>query len=201
MPWYAAVVSADDAHDDAATDGDLVQAICAGGTSARNAEALLCARYAPRVRLYGLRHLRDEQRARDLVQSVLIGVLQAARAGRVQDLDKVDRFVLGTCRNTMLRMRELDARTVPVPDEELLAVAIEPPESLDLGRLIHCVSLLEERARQVTLLSFQQERSADEIAGALGMSEGNVRVVRHRALLALRRCLDDTGTARQVHAS
>src|SRR6266566_5663281 len=71
--------------------------------SAQFAEAELCRRFAPRIRLYGLRHLRDEERARDLVQAVLLAVLVAARAGRIEDPERFDRFVLGTCRNTSMR--------------------------------------------------------------------------------------------------
>jgi DNA-directed RNA polymerase specialized sigma24 family protein len=41
----------------------------------------------------------------------------------------------------------------------------------------------------VVLLTFQEDRSADEIASELGTSAGNVRVLRHRALLALQRCV------------
>jgi DNA-directed RNA polymerase specialized sigma24 family protein len=49
---------------------------------------------------------------------------------------------------------------------------------------------LEERARKVVTLAFRDDRSADEIAGTLATTAGNVRVIRHRALQALRNCLD-----------
>ena len=40
------------------------------------------------------------------------------------------------------------------------------------------------------MLSFNEERPSDEIATRLAISTANVRVVRHRAIAALRRCLD-----------
>jgi RNA polymerase sigma-70 factor (ECF subfamily) len=40
-------------------------------------------------------------------------------------------------------------------------------------------------------LSFQQDRTAEEVAERLGTTAGNVRVLRHRAVAALRRCLDE----------
>jgi hypothetical protein len=50
------------------SDGDLARAVAARGPSeAEAAESELYRRFAPRVRLYGLRHLRDEDAARDLV--------------------------------------------------------------------------------------------------------------------------------------
>jgi RNA polymerase sigma-70 factor (ECF subfamily) len=178
-----------DAH--ATPDPELVGAIAAGGHAAREAEAELCRRFAPRVRLYGLRHLRDEERARDLVQSVLAAVLQAARAGRIDDPQRLDRFVLGTCRNCALSLRRSDGRLRPAPDDELIAGLVEPaPEPLDKRALIRCFERLDMRARQIVWLSFQQEQGADEIAQALSTTAGNVRVLRHRALASLRRCLD-----------
>ncbi len=59
-----------------APDGELVRAIAAWSEHARAAEAELCRRFAPRIRLYGLRHLRDQDRARDLVQAVLLAALR-----------------------------------------------------------------------------------------------------------------------------
>ncbi len=50
-------------------DAELAGLITAAGPGgARDAEAELYARLAPRVRLYGLRHLRDPQAAADLTR-------------------------------------------------------------------------------------------------------------------------------------
>jgi RNA polymerase sigma-70 factor (ECF subfamily) len=49
-------------------DAELVRQI--GSAGGREAEAELFRRMAPRVRLYGLRHLRDEHAAEDLTQQV-----------------------------------------------------------------------------------------------------------------------------------
>ena len=173
-------------------DGELVLRIARGG-GARDAEAELCRRFAPRVRLYGLRHLRDEDRAADLSQSVLLVVLEAARAGRIEEPEHVDRFILGTCRNAAQRVREREKRSTPADSAELEqhAGGFEPSfERLDVGALLGCLRKLDARSRSVVLLSFQAERAADEIAQALDLTPGNVRVLRHRALADLRGCLD-----------
>jgi DNA-directed RNA polymerase specialized sigma24 family protein len=39
-------------------------------------------------------------------------------------------------------------------------------------------------------LTFYRDKSAEEIATALAMSIANVRVVRHRAVVALRACME-----------
>lgn len=175
-----------------ASDAALLAAIALGGAGLREAERALCRRYAARIRLYGLRHLRDEERARDLVQTVLLGVLQAAREGRVREPEQLVRFVLGTCRNAVLRLREIDRRAEPATDEVLAAAAgtEAPRDPVNAAVLLRCLGSLGDRARRVLELSFHEELESDEVATRLALTRGNVRVIRHRALAALRACLD-----------
>jgi RNA polymerase sigma-70 factor (ECF subfamily) len=163
---------------------------------ARDAETELCRRFAPRVRLYGLRHLRSEDGAADLVQGVLLAVLEAARAGRIEEPDRVDRFILGTCRNIAQRVRQREARTTPVDAADLdVAVFMPDFERIDVGPLMQCMGKLDGRSRTVIVLSFQAESGADEIARLMETTAGNVRVIRHRALAQLRSCLDGVAGA------
>jgi RNA polymerase sigma-70 factor (ECF subfamily) len=171
-------------------DGQLVRHIARGGQSAPAAEAELCRRFAPRIRLYGLRHLRDEHRARDLTQSVLLAVLEAARLDRVEDPDKVDRFILGTCRNIASRTRELQAREVPGDEALDLAPFLPELEMIETTALVRCLATLDARSKTVVRGSYHDDRSAEDIALELQTTPGNVRVLRHRALAQLRRCLD-----------
>jgi len=67
-------------------DIELVRRIASGGD--REAEAELLGRIASRIRLYGLRHLRNEHAAEDLTQQVLIVTLEALRAGRPEGTGK-----------------------------------------------------------------------------------------------------------------
>ena len=60
---------------------------------------------APRLRLYGMRHLRSGAAADDLVQHVLLATLEALRAGKLRDYDKLPHFVLGMARMTVLELR------------------------------------------------------------------------------------------------
>jgi RNA polymerase sigma-70 factor (ECF subfamily) len=172
-------------------DGELVRRI-ARKDDGESAEEELCRRFAPRIRLYGLRHLGTLDRATDLVQAVLLAVIEAARAGRIEELDHVERFVLGTSRNVALRMRRTEARATPTDPTELdVGMFLPTFEHVDAGALMQCMSKLDGRSRTVIVMSFQSESSADEIAQLLETTAGNVRVVRHRALLQLRRCLGD----------
>ena len=165
-----------------------------GGATAEEAE--LYRRLAPRLRLYGLRHLRSEAAAADLAQHVMTLVIEKLRTGQVREPERIASFVLGTAR---LVARDVQRATLRRrEDSTLLAevsatVAATPTaEPLDLDRLRRCLDALAERDRAVIVLTFYDERTSDEIAGQLGTSAGNVRVIRHRALAHLHRCLEPT---------
>lgn len=177
-----------------ASDAELVQRIGFGHDP--EAESALVRRMARRIRLYGLRHLRDGSAADDLTQQVLITTLQALRAGRLREPEKLVSFVLGTCRMTVLdqrrgasrRARLLEAFGAELPTETAPTVP-----QLDRQRLVRCVGALKERERTVIVMTFVGERSGADLARVLGVSEANVRVIRHRAIHHLRDCMEMAG--------
>jgi RNA polymerase sigma-70 factor, ECF subfamily len=171
-------------------DAELVLQISSG--SNREAEAELFRRMAPRIRLYGLRHLRDEHAADDLTQQVLITTLEALRAGRLREPDKLASFVLGTCRMTVLDLRRGAQRRERLLEQfgaDLLVPAQPSMLSLDHERLTRCVQSLKERERAVVVMTFYDEQTGADVASFLGVSEANVRVIRHRAIHQLRDCM------------
>jgi RNA polymerase sigma-70 factor (ECF subfamily) len=149
----------------------------------------LCRTMAPRIRLYGLRHLRDEQAAADLVQQVLIMTIESMRAGKVRDLGKIESFVLGTCRKVVLEIRRGGARRERLLEQYLPPVSAFPEPAPDLDKLAECLVRLAERERSVVVMTFYEEHSSETVAAALGLSNENVRVIRHRALGRLRKCM------------
>jgi len=172
------------------TDVALVQQIASGIDHA--AEAEFCRRMAPRIRLYGLRHLRNESAADDLTQQVLITTLEALRAGRLREAEKLASFVLGTCRMTVLDQRRgalRKQRLLEQYGQDLLPPVRPSLPLLDHQKLTRCLQNLKERERTVVVMTFYDEQSGAEVAGALGVSEANVRVIRHRALNQLRQCM------------
>src|SRR5262245_54167125 len=77
-------------------DGALARRVTAAAPQVDvAAESELCRRFAPRIRLYGLRHLRSEAAAADLIQDVLLMTLQKLRAGAVREPDRLASFILG----------------------------------------------------------------------------------------------------------
>jgi RNA polymerase sigma-70 factor, ECF subfamily len=171
-------------------DADLARAIAGSATAIdAAAEVEFCRRFAPRVRLYGLRHLRDRHAAADLVQQVLMMTLERLRAGKLRDPERLASFVLGTCRMVVMDQRRGAARRGRLL--ELYGIAEEAvedaePRVFERERLAACLEALSERERAVVVASFFEEESVKD----LNLTAGNVRVIRHRALGKLRACME-----------
>jgi RNA polymerase sigma-70 factor (ECF subfamily) len=173
------------------SDAHLVVRIADGDA---DAEAEVCRRIAPRIRLYGLRHLRSTSGADDLVQQVLLKLLEALRGGRLLEPEKLAQFALGTCRMTVIDLRRTARRHERLLSEFGSDLIPDPPPmpQVDDAQLARCVQMLKERERSVVVLTFYDEQTAGEAAGFLGITEANVRVIRHRALRNLRTCMEAT---------
>ena len=173
-----------------ATDGELARRVAATRGDAA-AEAALCERFARRAFLYGVKHLRDEAAAQDLAQEVLMTVLAALREGRVQEPERIASFVLGTCRMVATGWQRRERRREDLSVRMVIETAVEPSETaLSTERLYGCLRRLPPREQRLLIMTFHEDRSADEIAGVLGLAAGNVRVLRHRALARLRECVE-----------
>ena len=179
-----------------ATDGELARAIASappGGAQAEESE--LYRRFARRVRLYGLKHLRDEAAADDLAQEVLLVTIERLRAGEVRNSDEIGSFILGTSRmlagSTARKTRRRESLTAQFHAPELYAEPLV--ESLDVEAVERCLHALIERDRRVLILTYYAEKTSSQIAEELGVTGTVVRVARHRALERLRDCVSTGG--------
>lgn len=178
------------------TDAQLAQRVRAAAGDGGTAEAELFRRLAPRVRLYGLRHLRDAAAADDLVQDVLLLTLERLRAGRVRQPERLASFVLGACRLVVRNQRRGRRRRDGLLDRfgAQLPNRVEPePLRLDQRRLRECLGRLAERERSILALTFYAEQPSGQIASQLGLTPENVRTLRHRAFVRLRDCVAGGG--------
>ena len=182
---------------DAPSDGDLARRVAEAGADAAEAEAELFRRLAPRVRLYGLRHLRDPAAADDLVQEVLVLTLERLRGGRVREPERLASFVLGSCRLAVRNLRRGRKRRETLLDRfaAVFPRRVEQPDLLflDEGRLRTCLEGLAPRERTVLVLTFFADQASSEIGAQLALSPENVRTVRRRAFVHLRDCVVGAG--------
>jgi RNA polymerase sigma-70 factor (ECF subfamily) len=125
----------------------------------------------------------------------MITTLETLRAGRLRDAEKLANFVLGTCRMTVLDMRRGAHRKDRLLEQfgaDLLRPTLPSMPNLDHDQLTRCVQNLRERERAVVVMTFYDEQTGAEVASFLGVSEANVRVIRHRAIHQLRDCMGAT---------
>ena len=73
---------------------------------------------------------------------------------------------------------------------ELAGSSETPRPRLDHDRLERCVQNLRERERSLIMMTFYDEETGADVAGFMGLSEANVRVIRHRAIHQLRHCME-----------
>jgi RNA polymerase sigma-70 factor (ECF subfamily) len=173
----------------AATDAELVYATQTPDF-AQGAESELCRRFAPRLRLYGLRHTRNEQSAADLAQQALVLMIESIRAGRVREPEKLASFLLGSCRMLLLDIRRGERRREGLLHEFARTFShVEPVEPLDTKQIQNCLQRLPERERSVVVMTYYDEQSSEAVAKSLGLTSANARVIRHRALERLRECM------------
>jgi len=156
------------------------------------AETELYRRLAPRVRLYGLKHLRNESAAADLVQQVLLTTIERLRAGRLREPEQIGSYVLGMCRMVVLDLRRGHVRRERLLEtygEGLAPADMPEPLVLNSARLQRCLEHLSVRECTVLVMSFYDDMPSDEVGNELGLTAANIRVIRHRGLERLRDCV------------
>jgi RNA polymerase sigma-70 factor (ECF subfamily) len=177
----------------AISDEALARRIAGGPPGSTDSEeAELYRRFAPRVRLYGRRHLRTAAAADDLAQDVLLLAIARLHSGDVRRPEEIASFILGTSRMMAHGERRVARRREALAARFMTAAAETAPEStaaLDAPRVAACLRALAERDRLVVLLTFYAECEAPRIAADLGISPGAVRAIRHRAMDRLRDCV------------
>ena len=154
-----------------ASDGELARAIASAAPGAAPAEeSELYRRFAPRVRLYGLKHLRDEAAADDLAQEVLLVTITRLRTGEVRNPDAIGSFVLGTSRmladSTARKMRRRENLIAQFHAPDLHA---EPSvAAVEIGAVERCLHQLADRDRRVLVLTFYAEKTSPRLPRSSG---------------------------------
>jgi RNA polymerase sigma-70 factor (ECF subfamily) len=130
------------------------------------------------------------------MQDVLVMMLEKLREGAVREPERLASFVLGAARQMVIDGRRSVVRRVRILEAfpiDLVPSDEQAPEPLDTARLGDCLGALPERERTVLVMTFYDDRPADAVAAELGLSAGNVRVIRHRGLERLRGCMESQG--------
>jgi RNA polymerase sigma-70 factor (ECF subfamily) len=126
------------------------------------------------------------------MQQVLLMTIEKIRAGALREPERLASFVFGMCRMVVLDLRRGHARRERLLEQfggDLVIADIAVAPRLDHERVVHCLDTLAERERSVLVMTFYEDKDAEEVGRLLSVSSGNVRVIRHRALGHMRDCV------------
>lgn len=157
----------------------------------------LTARFWERVRVFAARRLRDRAAAEDVAQEALRRVLVALRENRVQNTSALPGFVFETAKNVCLhRVRSAvrESRAVsrmhePEPEDEAPGALARLIAEERRAQVREALNRLDEGDRDILLMQYEEQLSAEEIGSRLGVTAATARVRKHRALQRLGKLL------------
>jgi RNA polymerase sigma-70 factor (ECF subfamily) len=180
------------------TSDEVLIARIAGGD--RLAMQVLFARHHVRVYRFVLRLVRNEATAEDLISEVFLDIWR--QAGKFEGRSAVSTWMLSIARFkalSALRKRpeqELDDETA----ERIEDQADDPETALakkDKGAVLRqCLSALSAEHREIVDLVYYHEKSAEEVAGIVGIPEATVKTRMFYARKKLSELLKERGIDR-----
>ncbi|MCA9174371.1 MAG: sigma-70 family RNA polymerase sigma factor [Planctomycetales bacterium] len=150
---------------------------------------------APRVRVFLAAACRDTTLVDDFFQEVAMTAWRKRR--EFDESRQFDAWIIGMARFVVLRHRRDVARqrVILAPDliERLEALATADPKSTDEQRqsLAACVQTLDEPAKTLLGMRYQEGQPLAEVARQLGRSHGAIRTALSRLRDSLRQCVRD----------
>jgi len=154
----------------------------------------LCERFAPVVQSFARRRLVTTEAVNEFTQDVMLVLVEALVTAKLEQPERLPGFVLGICKNLARDRARQRERRAALFDEYAAAIAsltheVSEKPTYEILHLEDCLTGLSKRARDVVRLAFGEAKSHGDIARELSLTEGNVRVLRHRSLGALRDCM------------
>jgi len=158
----------------------------------KQALAALYDAYQPRIYRYVLYRVGDVALAEDLAAEVFVSMVKSIRTYQERGRPFLA-WLYAIAGNTVkMHHRRPQTEWLPLP-ETLIDDAVDPVEMMQTRltheRLIGAMPYLTEAQQQVILLKFVEGFSNAEVSAYLGLTEGAVKSLQHRALAALQRVL------------
>lgn len=165
--------------------------------------AIYAAQWTPMVRLAWLL-VRDQGAAEDIVQDALLALHRRwdYLQDRAQAVGYLRRSVVNSSRS-VLRHRKVEsaylAAVGPQAERQQSVASAEQSALSQLGSaaMLHSLTALPRRQREVLILRYYCDLSEAQIAEALGIAPGSVKAHAHRGLSALREQLATTRSPRE----
>jgi RNA polymerase sigma-70 factor (ECF subfamily) len=132
---------------------------------------------------YAVWILRDAELAREVVQETF---LRLCREEPAKIDGHVAQWLFTVCRNLAFDTRKREARMTPLEDSEI-GVDSNLEQKETVGEIFRFVQDLPKNQREVVYLKFQSDLSYKEISEVTKLSVGNVGLLLHTALKAIRK--------------
>lgn len=151
-------------------------------------------RYEDALMRYATWILRDPELAREAVQETF---LRLCREEPSKVGGYLAQWLFTVCRNLAFDTRKREARMTPLEDTDL-GVDAHLEERETVGEIFRLVESLPKNQREVVYLKFQCDLSYKEISEITKLSIGNVGLLLHTALKAIRkRVLSESARGKQ----
>jgi RNA polymerase sigma-70 factor (ECF subfamily) len=160
------------------------------GTGDREAESELARQFHARVRTMALVRLHGSDTATDIAQETILAVLEALRAGKLRELEKLPAYVLSVARNLINNQLREQTR-----GREVLEDPPDRPAGPDRGFLgldddrqslvREALGRLSQLDRRILILTLVEGMTPREISPIVGLGPEAVRTRKARAVKAI----------------
>jgi len=170
-------------------DRDLVLSVEQGD---KLAEGALYEKYSDRLYFLALSELHSREDAEDVRTETFIRVLLALRQGKLRKPESLGSFIVGIALNVIRESRRQGLRTESLTDNEQKLAGESSPEEAFLDQevstaLRETAKYLKPREKEFLRMYYYEELPMDQIAGALGVKQERLRLIKSRALQSFRK--------------
>jgi len=171
------------------SDSDLVVSVEQGD---QFAEDQIYRKYSERLYFLALSELHSREDAEDVRSETFIRVIQAVRQGKLLKPESLGSFVVGIALNVIRELRRQRFGTESLDENDAnFAVEASPEEAfLDeevRSSIQETVKHLKPREREFLRMYYYEELPLPAIAGALGIKQERLRLIKSRMLQRFRK--------------
>lgn len=160
-----------------------------------SAFGLLYDHYQPKIYRFVLIKVSHREEAEDLTHQVFLHAWQSIGKYAHRGFP-FSSWLYQIARNQVIdfyRSRKNESRLEDLDPESLLGhntLEISAEHRLEFGRVYRAIQELKPEYQDVLIMRFIEELSSREVAGAIGKSEGAVKLMQYRAVRQLKKLLD-----------
>ena len=157
----------------------------------KKAFGLLYDHYLPKIYRFIFLKVTNKAEAEDLVHEVFLSAWQNIHNYRYEGFP-LSSWLYQIAKNAVIDFYRTSKRNLQIEmvDENLLKINSRDSENLDtnleLEKIKMVISSLKPDYQDVLIMRFVEDLSHEEIAAAIGKSEGAVRLIQHRAIQELK---------------